>query len=262
MRLRRVGWARGREKTVRALEAIHRDIEAARHPELVGPPVHGPPVPSRIFLLGQAPGPHEARFGRPFAWTAGRTMFRWFQGAVGAGEEEVRRKVYIAAVVRSFPGKTRTGGDRVPSREAIDASRRFIEREIEVLRPRLIIPVGRLAIEQVLGHKEPIAAVVGRKLRTHYHGVSSDVVCLPHPSGASTWFKTDPGKGLLRKALRLLASHPEIRRAFPGTRPRRSTHRRAHDRGRGRRAGARPRPRRRRKGSPGWRSSSFREGAA
>jgi uracil-DNA glycosylase len=178
-----------RAAAARALRAIHRDIRALRPPGLVGSPVHGPPVPSRIFLLGQAPGPHEARFGRPFAWTAGKTLFGWFRRAFGASEEEFRRKVYLAAVVRAFPGKTRGGGDRVPSPGEIALSRGFIEREIEVLRPRLIVPVGRLAIEQVLGRKIPLDRAVGRKRRLRYHGVDSDVVCLPHPSGASTWFK-------------------------------------------------------------------------
>ncbi len=57
--------------------------------------------------------------------------------------------------------------------------------------------------------------MVGRRLRVRYHGVGCDVVCLPHPSGASTWFKTEPGRALLEKALRVLARHPEMRRAFP-----------------------------------------------
>lgn len=207
---------------VRALRAVQRDIRALRLPGLVGAPVHGPPVPSRIFLLGQAPGPHEARLGRPFAWTAGRTLFRWFEQACGASEREVRERVYLAAVVRAFPGKTRAGGDRLPSPAEIAASRTFIERELAVLRPRLVIPVGRLAIEQVLG-TVPLAEVVGRRLRARYHGVACDVVCLPHPSGASTWFKTEPGRTLLEKALRILARHPEMRRAFPRRRPRRTS---------------------------------------
>ena len=204
-----------RAAAVRRLRAIHRDIRRFRHPDLVGPPVHGPPVPSRVFLLGQAPGPHEARFGRPFAWTAGKTLIRWRREALGASEEEVRERIYMAAVARSFPGKMPSGGDRLPSPDAILASRGFLEREMAVLRPRLVIPVGRLAIEQVLGHKEPIAAVVGRRLRARYLGIPVDVVCLPHPSGASTWFKSEPGKSLLGKALRQLARHPAIRRAFP-----------------------------------------------
>jgi len=199
-----------------ALEAVQREIRALRMPGLVGPPVHGPPVPSRIFLLGQAPGVHEARLGRPFAWTAGKTLFRWFHGAVGATEEEVRDRVYLAAVVRAFPGKARGGGDRVPSAEEIEASRGFIVRELEILRPRLVIPVGRLAIEQVLGRGVRLEELVGRRVRTRWHGIPMDVVCLPHPSGASAWFKVEPGKTLLARALRALARHPEIRRAFPG----------------------------------------------
>ena len=204
-----------RKRAIAALRAVHRDIRALRLPGLVGAAVHGPPVTSRIFLLGQAPGPHEARLGRPFAWTAGKTLFRWFERALGATEAEFRSKVYMAAVVRSFPGKSRGGGDRVPSPGEIAASRGFLEREVAILRPRLVVPVGRLAIREVLGHEEPIAQVVGRELRARYHGVDVDVVCLPHPSGASTWFKMEPGRRLLARALRLLARHPEIRRAFP-----------------------------------------------
>jgi uracil-DNA glycosylase len=176
--------------------------------------VHGPAVASRIFLLGQAPGPHEARFGRPFAWTAGKTLFRWLERATGASEETVRERIYISAVVRCFPGKTAGGGDRVPSADECALWREFIAREIEILRPRLVLPVGRLAIQEVLGHTEPIAAVVGRELHARFHGVELDVIPLPHPSGASTWFKMEPGRTLLDEALRLVADHPEVGRAF------------------------------------------------
>jgi uracil-DNA glycosylase len=202
-----------REDVLAALEEVHRDIAAFR-PRGFGPPVHGAAVDTRIFLLGQAPGPHEARLGRPFAWTAGRTLFRWLEEATGAGEATVRERVYIAAVVRCFPGKTGGGGDRVPSADECAMWRRFVEREVRILRPRLVIPVGRLAIQEVLGHTEPIAAVVGKTLRIHFHGVDADVIPLPHPSGASTWFKTEPGRTLLRRALRLLARHPEVTRTF------------------------------------------------
>lgn len=205
---------RREDPRVSALRAVHRDIAAFR-PRGFGPPVHGPPVPSRIFLLGQAPGPHEARFGRPFAWTAGKTLFRWLERATGASEQTVRERIYIAAVVRCFPGKTKGGGDRVPSPDECGRWRGFIAREVAILRPRLVLPVGRLAIQEVLGHTEPIAAVVGRALRTRFHGLDVDVIALPHPSGASTWFKLEPGRTLLERALRLVASHPEVVRAFP-----------------------------------------------
>ena len=203
-----------RRAVVGTLERIQRDIRALRLPGFAAPPVHGPPVPSRIYLLGQAPGPHEARLGRPFAWTAGKTLFRWFARSFGAGEEEFRARVYMAAVVRAFPGKNASGGDRVPSRQEILASRGFIEREMAALRPRLVIPVGRLAIGEVLGDDPPLALVVARRLRIRYCGIPCEAICLPHPSGASTWTKTEPGRSLTERALRLLGRHPEIRRAF------------------------------------------------
>jgi len=198
---------------VAALEAVHRDIQAFQ-PRGFGPPVHGPAVPTRVLLVGQAPGPHEARFGRPFAWTAGKTLFRWLERATSADEETVRARVYISAVVRCFPGKTKAGGDRVPSPEECALWRGFLAREMEILEPRLVIPVGRLAIQEVLGHTEPIAAVVGRELKTQFHGVNVDVIPLPHPSGASTWFKMEPGRTLLEDALGLLGRHPEVARTF------------------------------------------------
>jgi uracil-DNA glycosylase len=205
--------ARAGASTIAALRAVHREIAGFR-PRGFGPPVHGAAIASRIFLLGQAPGPHEARFGRPFAWTAGKTLFRWLERATGADEETVRARVYLAAVVRCFPGKTAGGGDRVPSAAECARWRRFIAREVEILRPTLVLPVGRLAIQEVLGHTAPIAAVVGTSLRTRFHGVEVDVIPLPHPSGASTWFKLEPGRTLLEGALRLVAEHPEVIRTF------------------------------------------------
>ncbi len=208
--------ARSAPGVLEQLADVHRDILALR-PRGFGPPVHGPAIDTRLFLVGQAPGPHEARFGRPFAWTAGKTLFRWLGQATGADEEELRRKVYIAAIVRCFPGKLPAGGDRVPTPAECQRWRGFLEREVQILRPRLVIPVGRLAIAEVLGPEaaaQPLAGVVGRQLRTHYHGLEVDVIPLPHPSGASTWFKLEPGKTLLARALELLAQHPEVRRAF------------------------------------------------
>jgi uracil-DNA glycosylase len=197
---------------VARLRALHREIGAFR-PRGFGPPVHGAPVASPVFLLGQAPGPHEARLGRPFAWTAGKTLFRWLERATGADEETVRAQVYISAVVRCFPGKAPGGGDRVPTADECALWRGFVAREVEILRPRLVVPVGRLAIGEVLGHFEPIAAVVGRRLEAHFHGVEVDVIPLPHPSGASTWFKMEPGRTLLERALVLVGEHPAMRRA-------------------------------------------------
>lgn len=192
---------------------VHRDLDACTACSgMIGPVVHGPAVMSRVMLIGQAPGPHEGKFGRPFAWTAGKTLFRWFEEATGLSEEQFRKTIYMAAVARCFPGKAKGGGDRKPDAVEIEACKPFLQREVTILKPKLIIPVGGLAIEQVLQRKAPLADVVGTTLRARYFDHEADIICLPHPSGASTWFKMEPGKSLTEKALRRVAEHPEIRR--------------------------------------------------
>jgi len=200
---------------VRRLQTIHAELASCRAcPKMIGPVVHGPPVPSHVFLLGQAPGPREGGFGRPFAWTAGRTLFRWFQETMGIDEETFRRSIYMAAVARCFPGKASGGGDRRPDPAEIARCGRFLAREVQALAPELVLPVGTLAIEQVLGHKGPLVEVVGAPLRATFHGVEADVICLPHPSGASSWHKMEPGKTLLGKAMAAIGKHPAMRDAI------------------------------------------------
>ena len=159
------------------------------------PVVVGPPVASRVILVGQAPGDKEPKLGRPFAWTAGKTLFSWFQAALGWTEEETRARLYFAAVCRCFPGKKPSGGDRVPDDDEIANCSRWLEREFELLRPRLVLPVGKLAITQFLGER-PLSEVIGRSFRVAYGGHEVDVVPLPHPSGASPWHRMEPGKTL------------------------------------------------------------------
>ena len=203
------------KESERALRVLHGQLDACRAcPNVIGPVVHGPPVLSRVMLIGQAPGPREGSFGRPFAWTAGRTMFGWFQEALGADEATFRARVYIAAVARCFPGKAGGGGDRRPDRDEIARCERWLERESAILKPDLLIPVGTLAIERVLGTKGPLVDVIGTLKRWPWHGREVDVIALPHPSGASPWHRIEPGKALLKKALAKLAKHPAMRRAL------------------------------------------------
>jgi uracil-DNA glycosylase len=191
------------------LDAVHRDLAACRAcPSMIGPVVHGPPVLSRVLLVGQAPGPREGSFGRPFAWTAGKTLFGWFESTLGVNEATFRERVYIAAVARCFPGKAPSGGDRKPDRDEVARCGAFLSREVDILQPELVLPVGALAIEQVLGHRGPLTGVIGTTQRARFHGVETDVIALPHPSGVSTWHRGEPGKTLLAQALALIGQHP------------------------------------------------------
>ena len=201
--------------SVRALAALHVELGACRAcPKMIGPVVHGPPVASRVLLIGQAPGPREGSFGRPFAWTAGRTLFRWMHEGLGVDEATFRARVYMAAVARCFPGKAAGGGDRRPDPKEIDRCGEWLSREVAILKPELVVAVGTLAIEQVLGRKTPLADVVGTVERATWRGRALDVVPLPHPSGASTWHRMEPGKTLLVEALARLAKHPAMVRAL------------------------------------------------
>jgi uracil-DNA glycosylase len=181
-----------------------------RCPNMCGPVVHGPPVESEVYLLGQAPGPHEGGIGKPFAWTAGKTLFRWFEESVGITEATFRDHIYMSAVARCFPGKAKGGGDRKPDKQEIANCIDYVRGEVAILKPKLVIPVGALAIEQVLGRAQKLSPVVGTVERAGYHGHQVDVIALPHPSGASTWHQSEPGKGLLRQAMSLLRAHPTM----------------------------------------------------
>jgi uracil-DNA glycosylase len=210
----------GRVRRKELLQQVHDDLErCAACPRMVGPVVHGPPVVSSILLLGQAPGPREGSFGRPFAWTAGRTLFRWFEEALGVDEELFRARVYMAAVARCFPGKASGGGDRKPDAEEIVRCRTFLEREVAILRPELVLAVGTLAIGEVLGErarKQKLDALVGPVARATWLGHATDVIALPHPSGASPWHKIEPGRTLLGNALESVRRHRATIRTFGG----------------------------------------------
>ena len=175
------------------------------------PVVVGRPIASRILLIGQAPGPREPQLGRPFAWTAGRTLFRWLESALGWDEETARDRIYFAAVCRCFleePTRRRPQ----PDKEEIERCSSWLHREFELLQPRLVLPVGRLAIEQFLNFG--FSSVIGRCWGIRVGGGVQDLIPLPHPSGASTWHRSELGKTLLERALSLIANHSAVRNAL------------------------------------------------
>ncbi|MGZ8901798.1 MAG: uracil-DNA glycosylase family protein [Limisphaerales bacterium] len=176
---------------------------------MLPPPVSGGPVLSKVMLIGQAPGVKEPVAGRPFAWTAGRTLFGWFTEFCGMTEAEVRAQIYFAAVCRCFPGKTTAGGDRVPAPDEVRNCSSWMNDEMAILRPMLLIPVGKLAISQFMV-VEKLDGVIGRVFPMQRSGYAFDLIPLPHPSGASPWHRIPPGKALLGKAMGLIARHPAM----------------------------------------------------
>jgi uracil-DNA glycosylase len=178
------------------------------------PPVSGGPVVSKVMLVGQAPGVKEPVLARPFAWTAGKTLFGWFNQFCGMDEATVRSRIYFAAVCRCFPGKTAAGGDRVPAPDEIRNCASWMNDELDLLRPQLLIPVGKLAISQFMVI-DKLDAVIGHTFPMQRNGRRFDMIPLPHPSGASPWHRIPPGKQLLEKAMQLIVNHPAMERLRP-----------------------------------------------
>ncbi len=184
-------------------------LRCRRCPRMKSTPVSGGAIVSDVMIIGQAPGPREPVLLRPFAHTAGKTLFRWFEDFCGMNEADVRSKIYFAAVCRCFPGKNSGGTDRVPAPDEIRHCSSWMDDEIEILRPRLVIPVGRLAIVQLIDCAK-LEKVIGRRFWVERGRHGFDVIPLPHPSGASPWHKIPPGKELLGRALKLIARHPAV----------------------------------------------------
>jgi uracil-DNA glycosylase len=184
-------------------------VQCRRCPRMQSTPVSGGAVVSDVMLIGQAPGPREPILQRPFAHTAGRTLFHWFEQFCGMDETAVRSTIYFAAVCRCFPGKTPAGGDRVPAPDEIRNCSPWMDEEIKILKPHLIIPVGRLAIAQFI-ECDRLRKVIGQSFRVTRAQYRFDLIPLPHPSGASPWHKIPPGKQLTERAMRKIARHAAI----------------------------------------------------
>lgn len=184
---------------------------------------------ARAMIIGQAPGVTEVEAKRPFNAGSGRRLFDWL-GAAGWDEDTFRSRHYMTAVTKCFPGKHPNGkGDRVPSRAEQALCRPFLDRELALVAPVLIIPVGKLAIELFFPHKPTLRQLIGRAAymppddvpMAPWHDLASArmtdgwlaasaaggryVVPLPHPSGASLWPNRPENVALIDRAIALLA---------------------------------------------------------
>jgi uracil-DNA glycosylase len=184
-------------------------------------PILSPARAPKVMLVGQAPGQVETSEGerRAFAGRAGKTMFRWLD-SIGIDEPTFRSRVYIAAVTRCYPGPHPSGrGDRVPSRAEQAECSSWLEAELSMIKPRLIIPVGKLAIEKFLS-PAPLDRIIGREHEVEHAGGRSRVIPLPHPSGASSWVNLPQNRALLERALELIGA--ELAQLWPASALRRS----------------------------------------
>lgn len=152
------------------------------------------------MIVGQAPGVTEVEAGRPFNASSGRRLFQWLAEA-GWDEDEFRATQYMTAVTKCFPGKAPGGrGDRAPSRTEQKLCAPFLEQELALVNPKVVVPVGGLAIRRFLG-KAKLVDVVGTAVQDNR---DRWIVPLPHPSGASLWLNEPKHQALVRQAIKHL----------------------------------------------------------
>jgi len=151
------------------------------------------------MIVGQAPGAVEVTTRVPFSGRAGAELRRWLARAA-IGPDELP---YRTSITKCFPGKATSGaGDRVPSPAEIALCAPWLEAELVLLRPAIILPVGLLAIRRLWG-PGPLATIIGRSRRRSDLG-DAILIPLPHPSGASRWLNDPANRRLLDLALDLL----------------------------------------------------------
>jgi uracil-DNA glycosylase len=164
-----------------------------------------------LMLIGQAPGRVEVGPRKPFAGRAGKELERWIQRAGFRDDEHFRSLAYVTSVTKCFPGKSKTGGgDRRPGAVEVAQCRPWLESQLQIQRPRLIILVGTLAVEQFENQlpSRSLDLLVGEIFPGKGGGHS--LLPLPHPSGASRWLNNRAHQAKLDDALRLLG------RTWPG----------------------------------------------
>jgi uracil-DNA glycosylase len=170
----------------------------------------------RMLLIGQAPGHVSVERQRPFSGPAGRVLDGWLQRA-GFPAGVLHERVYLSSLTKCDPGKNpRGGGDRKPSPAEIALCRPYLEAELALLRPPVILLLGTLAITAFLGATrlddaigQAFAArdVAGRPPWPVHAEVR--LLPLPHSSGVSRWLNDEAHQALLARALAILSGWRE-----------------------------------------------------
>src|SRR5260370_29908423 len=163
-----------------------------------GPLVHGH-ASDRVMVIGQAPGHRSVAKGRSFSGPGGSILQKWLEQA-GFSRGYLEEHTDLSSMTRCDPGrKPRGDGDGRPSAQEVALCRPFLEAELALLRPRVVLLVGAMAIEAYFG-KVKLEDVIG----TFQEREGMLFLPLPHPSGVSRWLNDPEHLKLLQRALEIL----------------------------------------------------------
>jgi uracil-DNA glycosylase len=157
----------------------------------------------RAMLIGQAPGWREIETGLPFAWDAGKRLSGWLSAA-GISIEDFRERWYVTSIGKCYPGRAPGSSvDRPPSRAEIARWTPYLLEEVRLVQPEIVLLVGGMAHRFAFGEGVKLDGLVGSQLSWEA-APGASVLCLPHPSGASTWLNDPARVELWRRGIGLL----------------------------------------------------------
>ncbi|HLX59270.1 MAG TPA: uracil-DNA glycosylase family protein [Ktedonobacteraceae bacterium] len=158
----------------------------------------------RVMVIGQAPGHRSVAKGRSFSGPGGSVLQKWLEQA-GFPPGYLHAHVYLSSLTRCDPGRSARGdGDRRPSPPEVALCRPFLETELAILQPKVVLLVGAMAIETFLG-KQKLEECIG----TFHEQQGMLLLPLPHPSGVSRWLLDPAHQQLLQRALAILSQWRE-----------------------------------------------------
>jgi uracil-DNA glycosylase len=154
------------------------------------------------MVVGQAPAALTHERPLPYTGATGRTLGRWLERA-GFPPGTLHERCYLTSLTKCFPGPSRDGkGDRAPSAVEIALCREHLDRELALVRPQVVLALGRLAATALLrAPSRPLADLVGTVREAERAGQRFLVVPLPHPSGVSRWLNAAENRSRVERAL-------------------------------------------------------------
>ncbi len=166
----------------------------------VARPLVGGRPGDRMMVIGQAPGHRSIAKGRSFSGPGGTILQKWLEQA-GFPPGYLHEHIYLSSLTRCDPGRNPRGdGDRRPSPAEVALCRPFLDAELQLLQPRVVLLVGTMAIETFFG-KVKLEDVIG----TFEERNGMMFLPLPHPSGVSRWLNEPEHLKQHQRALEILA---------------------------------------------------------
>lgn len=196
------------------LAELHTLIRGCRRCQVAGylkvaDPMTFRPIAYPLMLVGQAPGLRATVERVPFSGSGTNGKLRaWFTAAGIPADDDWRNYMYISSVTKCYPGRLPgAAGDRVPTPTEQAFCRPYLQAQLRLVQPRIIIMVGLLAIQTLLlplGYKKAQLTLTNTVGNGYTDAAGVRYLPLPHPSGVSRWLNSAEARTQVDRACAIL----------------------------------------------------------